>query len=111
MLLNNCNKLKRHCHNKYRNNTHNLFNLTLVELHQRSDLDALWVCWQGKYQWRTEKVETEQLRHFHKFKTKGMYFGCKHAFLLSGKVRVEGQQVIIDDDDLAEQILDLLRAG
>jgi len=47
--------------------------------------------------------------HFHKFKSKGMYFGCKHAFLLSGKVRVEGQQVIIDDEDLAEQILDVLR--
>lgn len=47
--------------------------------------------------------------HFHKFKSQGMYFGCKHAFLLSGKVRVEGQQVIIDDEDLAEQILDLLR--
>lgn len=46
---------------------------------------------------------------FHKFKGKGLYFGCKHAFLLENKVRVEGTQVIIDDEDLAEQILEILR--
>ena len=47
--------------------------------------------------------------HFHKFKGKGYYFGCKHAFLLSGEVSVEGDKVIIDNPDLAEQILDLLQ--
>jgi nucleoid-associated protein YejK len=46
--------------------------------------------------------------HFHKFKGQGLYFGCKHAFLLSGQVRIENQQVIIDDPDLAEQINDIL---
>ena len=47
--------------------------------------------------------------HFHKFKGKGYYFGCKHAFLLSGEVSVQGDQVIIDNPDLAEQILEILR--
>ncbi|MEL6654837.1 MAG: nucleoid-associated protein, partial [Bacteroidota bacterium] len=47
--------------------------------------------------------------HFHKFKGKGYYFGCKHAFLLSGEVSVEGDRVIIDNPDLAEQILEILR--
>ncbi len=46
--------------------------------------------------------------HFHRLKTKGMYFGCRHSFLLSGKVRVEGNQLVIDDEDLAEQIRELL---
>lgn len=47
--------------------------------------------------------------HFHKFKGKGYYFGCKHAFLLSGEVSVEGNKVIIDNPDLAEQLLDVIR--
>lgn len=57
------------------------------------------------------KADGRALReyHFHKFKGQGFYFGCKHAHLLSGKVRVEGGQVLIDDDDLAEQLLDTLR--
>ena len=42
--------------------------------------------------------------HFHKFKGQGVYFGCKHAFLLSGEVRIENQQVIIDNPELADQI-------
>lgn len=46
---------------------------------------------------------------FHKFKGKGLYFGCKHAFLLEGKVKVENNQVVIDDEDLVEQILEIFR--
>jgi nucleoid-associated protein YejK len=46
---------------------------------------------------------------FHKFKGQGLYFGCKHAFLLSGEVRVEGEQVIIENPELAEQILAILQ--
>ncbi|PSR13640.1 MAG: hypothetical protein DA408_02700 [Bacteroidetes bacterium] len=57
------------------------------------------------------RVDSSALRdyHFHKFKGEGLYFGCKHAFLLSGKVRVEDGQVIIDDEDLAEEILAILQ--
>lgn len=47
--------------------------------------------------------------HFHKFKGQGLYLGCKHAFLLSGKVRFEGNQVIIDDDDLVEQLREAMQ--
>ena len=46
--------------------------------------------------------------NFHKFKGQGLYFGCKHAFLLSGEVRVEGEQVIIDNPELAEQIMAII---
>lgn len=46
--------------------------------------------------------------HFHKFKGQGYYFGCKHAFLLSGEVSVQGDKVIIDNPDLAEQILAIM---
>ncbi len=46
---------------------------------------------------------------FHKFKGQGLYFGCKHAFFLSGKVKVENGQIVIDDEDLVEQIMDILQ--
>lgn len=45
---------------------------------------------------------------FHKLKGQGLYFGCKHAFLLSGKVSVQHDQIIIDDEDLAAQLMDIL---
>ncbi|MEZ4987645.1 MAG: hypothetical protein R2795_21890 [Saprospiraceae bacterium] len=52
-----------------------------------------------------------QSYHFHKFKGQGLYFGCKHALLVSGQVRVAHGQVIIDDPDLAEQIAEMLNNG
>lgn len=57
------------------------------------------------------RVDQQALReyHFHKFKGNGFYFGTKHAHILSGKVRVEGNQVIIDDEGLAAEILAFLQ--
>ena len=46
--------------------------------------------------------------HFHKFKSQGLYFGCQHAHLLSGLVRVEDGRVVIDDSDLADQLNELI---
>ncbi|MCB0635415.1 MAG: nucleoid-associated protein, partial [Lewinella sp.] len=59
----------------------------------------------------TFRYDRQALRdyHFHRFKADGLYFGCRHAFLLSGEVRVEGDTVIIDHPELAEQLAELLR--
>lgn len=56
------------------------------------------------------RIDSQSFRdyNFHRFKGEGLYFGCKHAFLLSGQVRVEGENVIIDDPDLAAQIQAIL---
>jgi nucleoid-associated protein YejK len=58
----------------------------------------------------TFRVDYQALKayHFHKFKGDGFYFGTKHAHLLSGKVSVAGSQIIIDDEDLALEISELL---
>lgn len=56
------------------------------------------------------RIDSQSLRdyNFHRFKGDGLYFGCKHAFLLSGQVRVEGDNVVIDDPELAAQIADII---